>query len=265
VAGGVETGHRLTAPRRLLTVVLVTAVIVSVSGCGDDDDHDADTTTTTETTGDTGGTGTTTTVTISPELAAALTEYRERLASTREAIAQALQALGLTQVTPGQVTGLAESLCRSAFNPVVVTTWLQEQAAPTSIFLVQPANRLLRYSGTPQVCSRRPTFEEQESYKAALFAFLVPYPQASVPVAPPVVPTNLQAPSEVATAVCDVLGSQAGGKAAEAGLESLANRFSGGRPDSGEFISAVVWIAGASCKSFLPNAAEAVHRFFTGG
>jgi hypothetical protein len=275
----VETGRRLTAPRRLLTVVLATALIVSVSGCpGDDDDDDDTDTTTTETPGDTGGTtttadtagdpggtGTTTTVTLNATLADVLAEYQEQLASTPDAIAKAMQLLGLTEVTPEQVSGLALDLCKSAFNPAVVTMWLQAQATTTSIFMMQPANRLLRYSGTV-VCARPPTPAERANYGAALVDFLLPEPQASAPAASPAVPTELpQAPRQVATAVCDVLGSSAGGEAAETGLEALANGVSGGRFDSGLFVSAAVWIAGASCKDYLPEAAEAVHRFFTRG
>jgi hypothetical protein len=268
VAGYAETG-RCTARRRLLTILLVTAVVVSVSGCGGDDDDDAgggiDTTTTetdtttTETIDATGYADTSTTIAYAELDAAALAEFREILASNPEAIAERMWFLGRIEVTPEMVRNVAVDLCVSQFDPTVVMTWLQNVETTTRIFMLLPANRLLRYSGTPAVCTRPPTPDEQANYEAALAEWAFPGPQASDLSL--TAPTGLpQVSIEVATPVCDVLNSKPGGQAAENGLEWLANRISRGRFDARAIIPAVVWIVGASCKDLLPIAGDAIYR-----
>jgi hypothetical protein len=78
----------------------------------------------------------------------ATADLRELLGTTPETIASDVSALGLTSVTADQVDGVAATLCGSAFDPEVTTSWLQSLIV-TNVAMMGPANRLLRYSGTP--------------------------------------------------------------------------------------------------------------------
>ena len=139
--------------------------IVSISGCnadGDDEYEDAVDTTTSIDAGEL-------------DVDAAAADLRELLDSTPQAIAEDVSALGLTTVTADQVGGVATLLCGSAFDPDVTTSWLQGLIV-TNVAMVGPANRLLRYSGTPEVCARGPTTGERDFYRAEVYLALAPTP-----------------------------------------------------------------------------------------
>ncbi|MGH9260137.1 MAG: hypothetical protein ACRD08_09635, partial [Acidimicrobiales bacterium] len=85
-----------------------------------------------------------------------LADFRELLDSTPEAIAEDVSGLALTHVTADQVRSVARTLCESSFDPDATTSWLQSLIV-TNVAMVGPANRLLRYAGTPEVCTRAPT------------------------------------------------------------------------------------------------------------
>ena len=64
---------------------------------------------------------------------------------------------------------MAATLCGAAFDPEVTTSWLQSLIV-TNVAMMGPANRLLRYSGTPEVCPRLPTDAERDFYVAEVYA-----------------------------------------------------------------------------------------------
>jgi hypothetical protein len=214
------------------------------AGCGDDDDN-----------GDTGTTTTTTSETSDDaQLDAALADFREVLDSTPEAIAANVSALALTPVTADQVRDVARSLCESAFDPDVTTSWLQSMML-TNVAMVGPANRLLRYSGTPEVCGRAPTTDERDFYQGEVYRVLEP--------TPPLPPGATQVPDRAEAVVCDLLGDQGAGDVAGAALDGLLDLASRGGFDAGEFLPFVVEVAGARCDQWLPTAIDALDRYLS--
>jgi hypothetical protein len=244
VWGGGRVGvgrRRLATLRRFVVVALVSTVIVSISGCnGDGDDVDENAVTSTTAAG-----------TTEAELDAAATDLRELLDSTPQAIAEDMSALGLVEVTADQVRNVARTLCDSTFDPDVTTVWLQSLMV-TNLAMLGPANRLLRYSGTPEVCARGPTTAERDFYRAEVYRVLEP--------TPPVPPGATQVPSHVEAVVCDLLGAEDAGDAVGATLDRLLDLASRGQVDAQEFLPFVVEVAGAGCDQNLPIAIEALDR-----
>jgi hypothetical protein len=240
--GRVGVGRRLAALRRFVVLALVAAVIVSISGCnGDGDDVDEDAVTST-TAGET----------TAADLDAAAADLGELLDSAPPAIAEDMSALGLAQVTAEQVGNVARTLCDSTFDPDVTTAWLQSLMV-TNVAMLGPANRLLRHSGTPEVCARGPSTAEGDFYRAEVYRVLES--------APPVPPGATQVPSRVGGAVCDLLGAGDASDAVGAALDRLLDLASRGQVDAGEFLPFVVEVAGASCDQWLPIALGVLDRY----
>lgn len=228
----------------LRPVAGLAAVALLAGGCGDDDgngDARATTTTTSETADD-------------ADLDAVLADFRELLDSTPEAIAEDVSGLALTHVTADQVRSVARTLCESSFDPDVTTSWLQSLIV-TNVAMVGPANRVLRYAGTPEVCSRAPTTDERDFYRAEVYRVLAPMP--------PLPPGATRVPDGVETVVCDVLGAQGGGDVVGAALNSLLGLASRGRIDAGEFLPFVVEVAGAGCDEWVPTAIDVLDRYLS--
>jgi hypothetical protein len=224
-------------------VAALVAVALFAGGCGDDNDNgDRGTTTTTSETADVAG------------LDAALADFRELLDSTPQAIAEDVSALALTEVTADQVRTVARTLCESSFNADVTTSWLQGLMV-TNLAMVGPANRLLRYSGTLEVCTRAPNAYEQDLYRAEVYRVLA--------AAPPLPPGATRLPNRVEAVVCDVLGARGAGDVVGAALDRLLDLASRGRLDAGEFLPFVVEAAGAGCDEWLPTAVDVLDRYFS--
>jgi hypothetical protein len=227
----------------LRPVAALAAVTMLAAACANNAD-DADT-------------GTTTTTTATPgaqELDIALADVRERLESHPEAIAEDMSALSLTQVTADQVRSVARTLCESGFSPDVTMSWLQGLML-TNVAMVGPANRLLRYSGAPEICGRGPTSDERDFYRSEVYQAL-----ASTP---PLPPGATQVPDEVEAVVCDILGAPGSGDVTGATLNGLLDLAARGGFDAGEFLPFVVEVAGAGCDQWLPTAIEALDRYLS--
>lgn len=232
------------AALRLFGVALVGAVIVSISGCnGDGDDVGEDTVT-----------STTASEITEVEIEATAADLPELLDSAPQAIAEDVSALGLTPVTADQVGNVARALCDSTFDPDVTTSWLQSLIV-TNLAMVGPANRLLRYSGTLEVCTRAPNAYEQDLYRAEVYRVLA--------AAPPLPPGATRLPNRVEAVVCDVLGARGAGDVVGAALDRLLDLASRGRLDAGEFLPFVVEAAGAGCDQWLPTAVDVLDRYFS--
>jgi hypothetical protein len=239
----VGVGRRLAALRRFLVVTPVAAVIVSIAGCnGDGDDEEA------------AVASTTSSATAVVDVDGATADLRGLLDSTPQAIAEDVSALGLAQVTADQVGTVARTLCESTFDPEVTTSWL-ESLIVTNVAMVGPANRLLRYSGTPEVCPRGPTTAEQDFYRAEVYRVLES--------TPPLPPGATQVPGRVAAVVCDLLGAPDAGDPVGAALDRLLDLASRGGFDAGEFLPLVVEAAGAGCDQLLPTAMEVLDRYLS--
>jgi len=226
----------------LRPIAALAVVALLVAGCGDDDD-DADTGTTTTTTSETAD---------DAELDAALADFWEVLDSTPEAIAEDVSALALTQVTADQVREVARTLCDSTFHPDVTTSWLQSLIV-TNVAMMGPANRLLRYSGTPEVCPRAPTAAERDFYAAEVYRVL-----ESSPALPP---GGTEVPARVQATVCEILDTRGSDDAVGTALERLLEMASRGPFDPAEFLPYVVEAAGAGCDQQLPTAVQAMERY----
>ena len=162
-------------------------------------------------------------------------------------------ALGLTPVTADEVVGVATMLCASAFDPDVTTSWL-DGLIVTNVEMVGPANRLLRYSGTSEVCERGPTTYERDLYRAEVYLALAP--------TPPLPPGATDVPGGVEAIVCDLLGEPGAGDAVAEALERLLDMGSRGGLDAAEFLPYVVEAAGAGCDQWLPTAVGVLDRYF---
>jgi hypothetical protein len=185
---------------------------------------------------------------------AVLADVRELLDSTPQAIAEDVSALGLTRVTADHVASVATMLCESAFDPDVTTSWL-EGLIVTNVAMVGPANRLLRYSGTTEVCERSPTAYERDLYRADVYRALAP--------TPPLPPGATDVPGGIEAIVCDLLGPPGTGDAVAAALDRLLDLGSRGSLDAAEFLPYVVEAAGAGCDQLLPTAIGVLDRYFS--
>lgn len=232
-------GHRLAALRRFVVAPLAAAAIATTTGCnasGDADDQEAVTSTT-----------------APVDVEAATANLRQMLDTSPQAIAEDVSTLGLTLVTAEQVGTVASMLCESAFDPRVTTAWLDGMIV-TNLAMLGPANRLLRHSGAPEVCPRRPTGSERDFYQAEVYRAL----EAS----PPLPPGGTQVPGDVQVVVCDVLDVEAdGGTGAAGALDGLTELASRGQLEAGELFPYVVEVAGAGCDQLLPIAVAALDRY----
>jgi hypothetical protein len=237
----VGVGHRLAALGRFPIAALAASLIVSIAGCngdgGNGDDGAADSTTSSGPAG--------------VDVDGATADLRELLGATPEAIATDVSALGLTPVTADQVADVAATLCGAAFDPEVTTSWLQSLIV-TNVAMMGPANRLLRYSGTTEVCPRAPTAAERDFYAAEVYRVLEPGP--ALP------PGATEVPARVQATVCNLLDTRGSDDAVGTALERLLEMASRGPFDPAEFLPYVVEAAGAGCNQRLPTAVQAMER-----
>jgi hypothetical protein len=182
----------------------------------------------------------------------ATADLRELLGTTPETIASDVSALGLTPVTADQVDGVAATLCGSAFDPEVTTSWLQSLIV-TNVAMMGPANRLLRYSGTPEMCPREPTAAERDFYVSDVYRVLEPGP--ALP------PGATEVPARVQATVCDLLDPRGSDDAVGAALDRLLDMAALGPFDPAEFLPYAVEAAGAGCDQWLPTAVQAIGRY----
>jgi hypothetical protein len=238
----VGIGHRLAALGRFPVAALAAALILSIAGCNDDGGNADDGAVASTTSSDSGGV----------DVEGATADLRELLDATPHAIATDVSALGLTRVTADQVAGVAATLCGAAFAPEITTSWLQSLIV-TNVAMMGPANRLLRYSGTPEVCPRGPTAAERDFYVAEVYRVLEPGP--ALP------PGATQVPARVQATVCDLLDTRGADDAVAVALERLLAMASRGSFDPAEFLPYVVEAAGAGCDQRLPTAVEAMDRY----
>src|SRR4029453_3609858 len=131
---------------------------------------------------------------------------------TPEKIASNVSALGLTPVTADQVDDVAATLCGSAFDPQLTPSCLQSLIVP-NVAMRGPANRLLRYSGTPEMCPREPTAAERDFYVSEVYRVLEP--------GPPLPPGATEVPARVQATVCDLLDPRGSDDAVGAALDRL--------------------------------------------
>jgi hypothetical protein len=237
----VGVGHRLAALGRFPIAALAAALSLSIAGCNDDGGNRYDGAAST-TSGDTGGV----------DVEGAATDLRELLGATPEAIASDVSALGLTPVTADQVGDVAATLCGSAFDPEITTSWLQSLIV-TNVAMLGPANRLLRYAGTPEVCPREPTAAERDFYVAEVYRVLEPGP--ALP------PGATEVPARVQATVCDLLDTRGSDDAVGVALDRLLDVASRGPFDPAEFLPYVVEATGAGCDQWLATAVQAMERY----
>jgi hypothetical protein len=236
----VGIGRRLAALGRFPTAALAAALILVIAGCSDDGQtYD-------------GAASTTSSDATAVDVEGAMADLRELLATTPEKIATDVSALGLTPVSAGQVSEVAATLCGSAFDPKITTSWLQSLIV-TNVAMMGPANRLLRYSGTPEVCPRAPTAAERDFYVAEVYRVLEPGP--ALP------PGATEVPARVQATVCDVLDPRGSDDPVGVALDRLTEMAARGPFDPAEFLPYVVEAAGAGCAQWLPTAVQAIGRY----
>ena len=216
------------------------ALILAIAGCNDDGGNGVD-----------GATSTTSSV-AAVDVEGATADLRELLGTTPEKIATNVSALGLTPVTADQVDDVAATLCGSAFDPEITTSWLQSLIV-TNVAMMGPANRLLRYSGTPEMCPREPTAAERDFYVSEVYRVLEPGP--ALPPGATAVPARVQA------TVCDLLDPRGSDDAVGAALDRLLDMAARGPFDPAEFLPYAVEAAGAGCDQWLPTAVQAIGRY----
>jgi hypothetical protein len=236
----VGIGRRLAALGRFPTAALAAALILVIAGCSDDGQtYD-------------GAASSTSSDAAAVDVEGAMADLRELLATTPEKIATDVSALGLTPVSAGQVSEVAATLCGSAFDPKITTSWLQSLIV-TNVAMMGPANRLLRYSGTPEVCPRAPTAAERDFYVAEVYRVLEPGP--ALP------PGATEVPARVQATVCDVLDPRGSDDPVGVALDRLMEMAARGPFDPAEFLPYVVEAAGAGCAQWLPTAVQAIGRY----
>jgi hypothetical protein len=216
------------------------ALILAIAGCNDDGGNGFD------------GTASTTSSVAAVDVEGATADLRELLGTTPEKIATDVSALGLTPVMADQVSDVAATLCGSAFDPEVTTSWLQSLIV-TNVAMMGPANRLLRYSGTPEVCPREPTAAERDFYVAEVYRVLEPGP--ALP------PGTTEVPARVQATVCDLLDPRGSDDAVGVALDRLLDMAARGPFDPTEFLPYAVEAAGAGCDQWLPTAVQAIGRY----
>jgi hypothetical protein len=214
--------------------------MLSIAGCNDDGGN-----------ADDGAASTTSSDTGSVDVEGATADLHELLGATPEAIATDVSALGLTPVTADQVGEVAATLCGSAFAPGITTSWLQGLIV-TNVAMVGPANRLLRYTGTPEVCPRGPTAAERDFYVAEVYRALEPDP--------PLPPGATEVPARVQATICDLLDPRGSDDAVGVALDRLLDMASRGPFDPAEFLPYVVEAAGAGCDQWLATAVQALEQ-----
>jgi hypothetical protein len=216
------------------------ALILAITGCNDDGRNDFD------------GATSTTSSAAAVDVEGATADLRELLATTPDKIATDVGALGLTPVTADQVGDVAATLCESAFDPEITTSWLQGLIV-TNVAMMGPANRLLRYSGTPEVCPREPTTAERDFYVAEVYRVLEPGP--ALP------PGATEVPARVQATVCELLDPRGSNDAVGVALDRLLSMAARGPFDPTEFLPYAVEAAGAGCDQWLPTAVQAIGRY----
>jgi hypothetical protein len=216
------------------------ALILAIAGCNDDGGNGLD------------GPASTTSSAAAVDVEGATADLRELLATTPEKIATDISALGLTPVTADQVADVAGTLCGSAFDPEITTSWLQSLIV-TNVAMMGPANRLLRYAGTPEVCPRQPTAAERDFYVADVYRVLEPGP--ALP------PGATEVPARVQATVCDLLDPRGSDDPVGVALDRLLDMAARGPFDPTEFLPYAVEAAGAGCDQWLPTAVHAISRY----
>jgi hypothetical protein len=240
--GRVGVGHRLAALGGFPSAALPAALVLAIAGCNGDGGS-----------ADDGAVGSTTSsATASVDVDGATADLRELLGATPEAIATDVSALALTSVTADQVADVAATLCGAAFDPEVTTSWLQSLIV-TNVAMMGPANRLLRYAGTPAVCPRAPTAAERDFYAAEVYRVLE--------VGPALPPGATEVPARVQATVCELLDTRGSEDPVGTALQRLLEMAARGPFDPAEFLPYVVQAAGAGCDRSLPTAVQAMERY----
>ena len=125
----------------------------------------------------------------------------------------------------------------------------------TNVAMVGPANRLLRYSGTPEICPRGPTAAEGDFYRTEVYRVLAS--------APPLPPGATRVPNRVEAVVCDLLDAQGASDVVGTALNRLLDLASQGQFDAGEFLPYVVEVAGSGCDQWLPTAIDVLDEYLS--
>lgn len=240
--GRVGVGHRLAILRPVRSAALAAALTLPTTACNSDGGNGFEGVVSSTTSGGT----------AEVDVDGATADLREALGATPQAIAEAVSGLALTTVTADQVADMAATLCEAAFDPDVTTSWLQSLIV-TNLAMVGPANRLLRYAGTPEVCPRGPTTTERDFYQAEVYRALEP--------GPPLPPGATDVPDRVQATVCDLLDPQGVDDVVGVALDRLLDLASRGPFDAAEFLPYAVEAAGAGCDQWLPTAVEAMDRY----
>jgi hypothetical protein len=217
------------------------ALILAIAGCNDDGGNGFD-----------GAASTPSSAAAAVDVEGATADLRELLGTTPEKIASDVSALGLTPVTADQVDDLAATLCGSAFDPEITTSWLQSLIV-TNVAMMGPANRLLRYSASPEMCPREPTAAERDFYVSEVYRVLEPGP--ALP------PGATEVPARVQATVCDLLDPRGSDDAVGAALGRLLDMAARGPFDPAEFLPYAVEAAGAGCEQWLATAVQAIGRY----
>jgi hypothetical protein len=237
----VGVGHRLATLGRIPTAALAAALTLAIAGCNDDDGN-----------GYGGAASTTSSDSAAVDVEGATADLRELLGMTPEKIATDVSALGLTPMTADQVSDVAATLCGSAFDPEITTSWLQSLIV-TNVAMMGPANRLLRYAGTADVCPRAPTAAERDFYAAEVYRAL-----EGGPALPP---GATEVPARVQATVCDLLDPRGSDDAVGVALDRLLDMAARGPFEPAELLPYAVEAAGAGCDQWLPTAVQAIERY----
>jgi hypothetical protein len=215
---------------RLATAV---ALLFVNSACGDDDD-DADPTTTTLS-----------------AFALAVARVNESLALFPSNIASNINGLGLAHVTAEQVDSVASELCISGYDSSVTIEWIRENVSVVSSMLVGSGNRILGLAS--KNCLVKATAQQTSDYSAQLWN---EFAAGSLPQ------LSETLPSAGERAICDVVGSHAGGQAVEGLLGALIDFASRGRIEPDLMLPVVAEVVGGTCSQWLPSVNDALDQYF---
>jgi hypothetical protein len=231
-----ESVVRSSSSVRATSLAIAVALLIVTSACGTDDGE--------------GDVSEAPPTTLSA-LDIAIAHFNELMEMQPSNIASDINNLGFAGVTEEQVNSVASDLCVSGYDSSVTITWFRANVHVISSMLVGSANRILSLAS--KNCSVPATDLQTSSYSSQVwrdFATLL-LPQVSQ--------TSQSAGDK---AICDVVGSHAGGEAIQELLDALIDLASRGRIKPDELLPVAVEVVGQTCSQWLPSVRDALNLFF---
>jgi hypothetical protein len=231
-----ESVVRSSSSVRATSLAIAVALLIVTSACGSDDGE--------------GDVSEAPPTTLSA-LDIAIAHFNELIEMRPSNIATTINNLGFAQVTEEQVNSVAGALCVSGYDSSVTLTWFRANVPFKSSMLVGSANRILSLAS--QTCSVPATDLQTSHYSSQIWKEFATgsFPQLSQ--------TSQSAGDK---AICDVVGSHAGGEAIQELLEALIDLASRGRIKPEELLPVAVEVVGQTCSQWLPSVRDALNLFF---